>query len=100
MLSPDLPPKVAALLKTIHGTVLDVGPGSGTQLPRLKPDSVDIMYGAEPATDMHAQLAANARKAGFGERYHILSCGAEQESLIPALAKEKLLGDGIEKGIF
>jgi SAM-dependent methyltransferase len=48
---------------------------------------------------LHATLRANADTAGLGGKYQILSCGAEPESLVPALAKEGLLGkDGA--GVF
>lgn len=60
-----------------------------------------MIYGAEPGVGMHAALRENASKAGLGDKYRILACGAEPESLIPALAKEgllseeKVLGNGV-----
>lgn len=41
---------------------------------------------------MHASLRQQAKKAGLQEKYTILTCGAEPESLIPALAKHGLIG--------
>ena len=93
-----MPSELMALLPSLHGKVLDIGPGSGEQL-HLYTDAapnVDAIYGAEPAQKLHAKLAAKANDARFGSKYHILGCGAEPQSLIPALAKEGLLNDGSE----
>ena len=91
-----------ALLAQSRGVILDVGPGSGDQLFRFShPENITMIYGAEPGVGMHAALRESANKTGLGEKYAILACGAEPESLIPALAKEgllseeRVLGDGI-----
>jgi hypothetical protein len=50
---------------------------------------------------LHETLRANAEKAGLGGgKYRILSCGAQPESLIPALAKEGLLAKDPGAGVF
>lgn len=100
-LSGDMPPDLTPLLSTLHGTVLDIGPGSGEQLHRYTQSvsTVNVIYGAEPAGDLHPKLAMKANDAGFEGKYHILNCGAEPRSLIPALAKEGLLKDAAE-GLF
>ena len=50
---------------------------------------------------MHPQLLANARQQGLGDKYEIVTAGAEKESLIPGLAKAGLLAHGAaEGGIF
>lgn len=46
---------------------------------------------------MHNAIRANADASRLGDRYHILSCGAEAESLIPAMKNAGLLAD--EKGV-
>lgn len=97
-----MPEPLLPLIKSLHGRVLDIGPGTGSQLKRYNTDaSIKIMYAAEPAVDLHAELAKSAEKVGLGDRYKILACGAEPESLIPALAKTGLLERGAsEEGIF
>lgn len=42
---------------------------------------------------MHAALRESAKKAGLGDKYKIISCGAEIESLISVLFQEGLLGE-------
>lgn len=96
-----MPPELTPLLSSLHGIVLDIGPGSGDQLHRYSSSAstVKAIYGAEPAVDLHPQLAQKAKDAGLEGKYHILSCGAELQSLIPALAKDGLLKDATE-GVF
>jgi SAM-dependent methyltransferase len=92
---------INSILATSKGVVLDIGPGAGHQLYRFsRPDQIEMAYGAEPGVDMHAMLSLNAKKAGLGDKYHILACGAEPESLIPALAREGLLTKGSDVGVF
>jgi hypothetical protein len=57
-----------------------------------RPNNIEAIYGIEPGVDMHASLREQANKAGLGEKYTILTCGAQPESLVPALAKEGLIG--------
>lgn len=96
----DVPPALPRLLASARGIILDIGPGAGDQLARFShPENIDVIYGAEPCVELHPTLRVNAAKAGLGAKYRILSCGAEPESLVPALAKEGLLGkDGA--GVF
>jgi SAM-dependent methyltransferase len=83
-----------ALLASSRGVILDVGPGAGHQLFRFShPENITMIYGAEPGVSMHAMLRESAYKTGLSEKYRILACGAEPESLFPALAKEGLLGE-------
>ncbi|KAF2089917.1 S-adenosyl-L-methionine-dependent methyltransferase [Saccharata proteae CBS 121410] len=98
-MSTDMPKPTQELLRTVRGTVLDVGPGSGEQLHLFTPANITRMYGAEPADKLHDQLRVNARNNNLGDKYKVLHCGAEPESLIPALAKAGLLQGGAD-GIF
>jgi len=103
-MSEEMPGKTVALIGIARGRVLDIGPGSGEQLHRFnaKDGQVTELWGVEPATDMHPLLKETAKKLGFGERFHALACGAEPESLVPALAKAGLMGQmsGGSAGIF
>jgi SAM-dependent methyltransferase len=99
-MSLEMPGNIDTLLKTVSGTVLDVGPGSGEQLPRFDPSKISIMYGAEPGIDLHPGLLKAAEKTGFAGKYRALHCGGESESLIPALAKAGVFKDGAGQGVF
>ncbi|KAF4215482.1 hypothetical protein CNMCM5878_007948 [Aspergillus fumigatiaffinis] len=88
--STDLIPPVLA---RVSGVVLDVGPGTGTQMPllRLRAPAIKAIYGAEPCRGLHAELCARAEEEGLGEKYHVLSCGAAAGELVPELQREGLL---------
>jgi SAM-dependent methyltransferase len=94
-----VPAGLPPLLASARGVILDIGPGAGDQLARFShPENVTAVYGAEPCVELHATLRANAERAGLGGKYRVLSCGAEPESLVPALAKEGLLGKDSDGG--
>jgi len=103
ILANDTPPALSEILSSSQGVILDVGPGYGHQLSRFsQPDRITTIYGAEPSTHMHADLLKRAQKAGLGDKYKVLACGAELESLVPAMQENKLLdSDGsLGEGIF
>ncbi|KAM0700599.1 hypothetical protein Q7P35_012320 [Cladosporium inversicolor] len=75
-------PKVTPLIQNnASGTVLDIGPGSGQWLflyARALNPSITKIYGVEPNVGLHAELRANAVKAGLEGVYEIIGCGAEE----------------------
>lgn len=104
-MSAEMPGRTFELLSQCSGVVLDIGPGSGEMLSRFDSSRIAAIYGPEPAADLHAGLMKNAQRAGFGNKYHALLCGAEPESLIPALYKSGILaqsgtGGTAEEGVF
>lgn len=88
-------------MATAEGDVLELGPGSGEQVQNFKPAvHANRIYGAEPCVPLHKDLQANAVRHGLGDKYRIITAGAEQDTLIPGLAKAGLLdnkspGDGV-----
>ncbi|KMP03217.1 hypothetical protein CISG_09446 [Coccidioides immitis RMSCC 3703] len=86
-----------ALLSTASGVILDIGPGTGTQMPLLTSPDIKAIYGAEPTDGLHTDLLAKIDSCGLSSKYQILHCGAEPQSLIPALDKAgfKELGSGV-----
>jgi SAM-dependent methyltransferase len=92
-----MPGPTFQLLSQCKGVVLDVGPVSGEMLSHFNPELITAIYGAEPAEDLHPGLLRNAEKRGSGNKFHALLCGAEPDSLIPALHKSGIL-DVSEKG--
>jgi len=89
---------IPPLLATATGIVLDIGPGTGTQMPLFTNPGLRMMYGAEPCIGMHAELAAKIKSTGLDDRYQILPCGAEPEALLPAL--ERVGFSDLESGVF
>ena len=75
-------PKVTPLIQNnARGVLLDIGPGSGQWLflfARALNPSITKIYGVEPNKGLHAELRANAVKAGLGDVYEIVGCGAEE----------------------
>ncbi|KIX94481.1 uncharacterized protein Z520_09867 [Fonsecaea multimorphosa CBS 102226] len=88
----DTPASLGPILAQSRGVILDVGPGAGHQLFRFSnPQDIEAIYGAEPGVSMHAALGKRAEEAGLGDKYHVLGCEAQLESLVPALAKAGVL---------
>ncbi len=79
------------LLSTTTGTVLEIGPGSGGFSTYYTSPSIRAIYGAEPVIELHRALKESTNAAGLGDKYKILHCGGESESLIPALGNIGLL---------
>ncbi|KAI9845456.1 MAG: hypothetical protein M1838_001718 [Thelocarpon superellum] len=89
---PELDPdsamsKVPSLLSTAYGDVLDLGPGTGGFTVYYDAPRVRSIYGAEPAVEFHPALKRSVDAAGLGEKSQVLACGAQKESLLPALHK-------------
>lgn len=93
-----MPPGTVELVASCKGVVLDVGPGSGTQLKLFNPNSITKIYGVEPAVDMHLELLKNAEKYGLTGKYEAIAAGAEPQSLMPALEKRNLLKTSEKNG--
>ena len=76
-----------------RGVCLDIGPGSGQWLYLFqKANNPDItkIYGIEPNPGMHKALRENAVKAGLGDIYEIIGCGAEELQTKGGLQKETI----------
>ena len=77
-------------MASASGTVLEVGPGSGSQLPRYDKSKITKIYGVEPNVDLHDALQKTVKQCGLSDTYTIVPCGAED---FQTLARY-----GIEKG--
>ncbi|KAF2829898.1 S-adenosyl-L-methionine-dependent methyltransferase [Ophiobolus disseminans] len=105
LMSAEMPGNTFQLLSECKGVILDIGPGSGEMLSHFNPNTITALYGAEPAQDLHPGLVKNAAKRGLKDRFHPLVCGAEPNTLIPALNKSGILkvtsrGGTAENGVF
>ena len=86
-------------MPTATGDILEIGPGSGTNIGYLPAARVTSVVGAEPVAGLHAELLRNVNAAGLSDRYRVLGCGAQPEELVPALAKAGVL-QGQGGGVF
>ncbi|KAJ5319214.1 hypothetical protein MYU51_013629 [Penicillium brevicompactum] len=89
---------IPPLLRTASGVVLDIGPGTGTQMPLLTSPSITALYGAEPCTSLHKALRAKAEAEGISSKYHILPTGVAAAELTPALRDSGV--DVSSEGVF
>lgn len=87
----ELPGNTVESVSTARGSVLEIGAGSGELLQYYDPSKITNIIGVEPAEDLHARLRIQANENGFADKYTILSCSAEPDSLIPALLKTGLI---------
>ena len=70
----DLP----KLMTTAYGTILELGPASGNQLPRYDISKIDRIYGVEPNVDLHDALRSSVKEHGLSDVYTIIPCGVEK----------------------
>ncbi|EGE06573.1 phospholipid methyltransferase [Trichophyton equinum CBS 127.97] len=89
---------IPPLLAHADGVVLDIGPGTGTQTPLFTNPNLRVMYGAEPCVGLHKDLHAKVESCGLASKYRVLHCGAQPESLLPALKKAGALDDDTNEG--
>ena len=91
-------------LAAANGNILEIGPGTGFSMPyfhECDKCGIGALYGAEPNTYLHDSLRQSAEAVGLGEKLRILHCGAEPESLVPALHACGLVPQGsVDSQIF
>ena len=87
-------PHVMPLLaNAAQGVCLDIGPGSGEWLylfGKANNPRITKIYGIEPNPGMHAALRENAAKAGLGDVYEVIGCGAEELQTKGGLQRESI----------
>ncbi|EED12916.1 conserved hypothetical protein [Talaromyces stipitatus ATCC 10500] len=90
------------ILSKARGVVLDVGPGSGTQMPYFADlatkEKASTIYGAEPCVGLHTELRQRILANGLDSKYHILSAAADKTQLVDALRREGVQFN--DEGIF
>lgn len=74
--------------------MLDIGPGSGTQMPYLRSPAIRAIYGAEPCVDLHGELRASAQREGLHDKYRIVPSSVVAAELLPALQKDGVVSAG------
>ncbi|KAL2813319.1 hypothetical protein BDW59DRAFT_31817 [Aspergillus cavernicola] len=88
---------IPPILAHASGLVLDVGPGTGSQMPLLKSPEIKAIYGAEPCLGLHGELRKRAADEGLSAKYKILPCSVVGRELGPELERYGL-GSGIGNG--
>ena len=68
---------VPSLVASCHGTILEIGPGCGTQIPRFTRSNVTKIYGAEPTLALHPALRDKAVQARIEDKYEVIPCAAD-----------------------
>lgn len=76
---------IPPILRTASGIVLDIGPGTGTQMPLLTSPAITALYGAEPCKSLHSAIREKALAENISPKYHIVPTGVAADELIPAL---------------
>ncbi|KAL4817082.1 S-adenosyl-L-methionine-dependent methyltransferase [Aspergillus spinulosporus] len=96
--SSDLIPPI---ISQATGVVLDVGPGTGTQIPLLSQipaSNIKAIYGAEPCLGLHEELRRRAADHGLAQKYTVLPCSVVQKELGPELERVGLVSDSSSDG--
>ena len=73
----DKETSVPNLVAQASGTVLELGPGLGSQLSRYDKSKVTKIYGVEPTLDLHDSLRKKVKENGLTDIYEIVPCGIE-----------------------
>ncbi|KAL9607675.1 MAG: hypothetical protein Q9167_007435 [Letrouitia subvulpina] len=73
----ELESPVPELVASASGIILELGPGSGTQVLRFDPKKVTKIYGVEPNAGLHDRLRARVKEAGLSDVYTIVPCGVD-----------------------
>ena len=60
--------------------MLELGPASGSQIPRYDAAKLTKVYGVEPCQSLYEGLRATAKKHDLGDIYEIVPCGMEDEA--------------------
>ncbi|KAL4981179.1 hypothetical protein BDW66DRAFT_164078 [Aspergillus desertorum] len=91
--SSDLIPPI---ISQATGVVLDVGPGTGSQMPLLSQipaSNIKAIYGAEPCLGLHGELRRRAVEHGLAQKYTVLPCSVVQRELGPEMQRVGLVSD-------
>lgn len=82
---------VPSLVAAARGVVLDVGAGSGNQLPHFTASSITHIYGIEPNAAFAGPLRERVAAAGLEDKYTTIIAGVED-------AEAELRAAGVERG--
>jgi SAM-dependent methyltransferase len=73
---------VPKLVSTASGVVLELGPGTGNQLPRYKVGNIERIYGIEPNPAFISVLDSRIEEIGLKDKYTTIIGGLEDENIL------------------
>lgn len=73
---------IATLVPRCEGVVLELGPGMGNQIARYDVNKVTRVIGVENNPNFRPEIEAQAEKVGLGDKYELMTCGAEDSDVL------------------
>ncbi|KAJ6783843.1 hypothetical protein PWT90_08011 [Aphanocladium album] len=73
---------ITKLVPQCEGVVLELGPSLGNQLARYDQSKVTRIIGVESNAHFRLDIEAQAEKVGLGDRYELVTCGAEESDVL------------------
>lgn len=70
------------LLSYASGIILELGPGSGNQIPRFSSSVISKIYAVEPNAQFIPILVQKARDHGLDEKYIVINATLEDEEIL------------------
>lgn len=85
----ELDTVLPSLISQAYGTVLEVGPGSGSQICRFDVSKITKVFGVEPTLDLHGELRASIKQAGLTDVYTIVPTDIDDTQQLQKYGIEK-----------
>jgi hypothetical protein len=73
---------VPTLMASAHGTVLELGPATGNQLPRFNMSKITHIYGIEPNKAFEGDLLIKMKEVGIEDKYTPIMCAIEDLDIL------------------
>jgi SAM-dependent methyltransferase len=73
---------VPKLVASAHGTVVELGPAVGNQLPRFDMSKITHIYGIEPNKGFEEDLHLKVKELDIGDKYTPLMCSIEDKDVL------------------
>ncbi|MCJ1306980.1 hypothetical protein MMC25_000624 [Agyrium rufum] len=73
---------IPSLVGSAYGRILELGPGSGSQITRFDKSKVEKIYGVEPVEALHNALRARVKEASLESAYEIVPCGIQDYDVL------------------
>jgi ubiquinone/menaquinone biosynthesis C-methylase UbiE len=75
---------VPRLIGSAKGVVLELGPGSGNQIPRFRSSAIGKAYAVEPNAQFILILVQRAKDHGLDEKYTVINAALENQDVLTA----------------
>lgn len=81
------------LLSYASGIILELGPGSGNQIPRFRSSAISKIYAVEPNAQFIPILVQGAKDHGLDEKYIVINAALEDEEI---LATQRIVDGSVD----